>query len=102
MQNKYQVLSTLSNDEVLLEYTPANLNTKKLKNHFFCARVVSIFSSSLSSNTGHTNAPSSTLGSVPCDDANPIYEEAQIPPEEKLSQLEIEQETWFLQTLEEY
>ena len=43
----------------------------------------------------------STSGSVPCE-ANPISEESQIPPKEQLSQLEIEQETWFLQTLEEF
>ena len=102
MQNKYQLLSTLSGDEALVGDKPTNLNTKKVKNHFFGARVESTYISSLSSNTEHTNASSSTLGSVPCEDANPISEESQIPPEEHLSQLEIEQEAWFLQTLEEY
>ena len=94
------LLNTRSGDEVLLGNTPTNLNTKKLKNNFFCAQVGSTFNPSLSS--GHTNAPSITVGSGPCANANPIPEESQIPPEEQLSQLEIEQETWFLQTLTEY
>ena len=86
MQNKYQLLSTLSGDEALVGDKPTKLDTKKFKDHFFCARVESTCSSSLSSNTGHTNASSSTLGSVPCEDANPISEESQIPPKEQLSQ----------------
>ena len=93
-------MSTLSNDEVLLGNTPTNLNTKKLKDHFFCAQVGSTFNPSFSS--GHTSAPSRAVSSEPCADANPIPEESQIPPEEQLSQLELEQETWFLQTLTEY
>ena len=129
MQNKYQLLNTLSGDETIVGDKPTKLNTKKFKNHFFCARVESTYSSSLSSNTRHTSISSSTLGSVPCgdahctlhtahcsavhtahstlgsvpcEDANPISEESQIPPKEQLSQLEIEQEAWFLQALEEY
>ena len=73
-----------------------------MKDNFFCARIELTCISSSSSNTGYTSAPSSTISGVPCGDANPISEESQIPPEEHLSQLEIEQEAWFLQTLEEY
>ena len=124
MQNKYQLLNTLSGDETIVGDKPTKLNTKKFKNHFFCARVESTYSYSLSSNTRHTSISSSTLGSVPCEDAhctlhtahcsavhtahstlgsvpcedaNPISEESQSPPKEQLSQLEIEQEAWFLQ-----
>ena len=69
-----------------------------------CARVELTCYSSSSSNTGCTSAASSTLSCVPCEDANTISKKSQIPPGEpdQLSQLEIEQESWFLQTLEEY
>ena len=104
MENKYQILNTLSGDEAIVENKPTKLNTKKLKSHFFCARVELTCFSSSSSNTGCTSAASSTLSCVPCEDANTISKKSQIPPGEpdQLSQLEIEQESWFLQTLEEY
>ena len=104
MENKYQILNTLSDDEAIVENKPTKLNTKKFKNHFFCARVELTCNSSSFSNTGCTSAASSTLSCVPCENANTISKKSQIPPGEpdQLSQLEIEQEAWFLQTLEEY
>ena len=39
MDNKYQLLNTLSGDEITVEAKPTKLNTKKLKNHFFVPKL---------------------------------------------------------------
>ena len=128
MDNKYQLLNTLSGDEITVEAKLTKLNTKKLKNHFFCARVKHNANSSLSTKARHTSISSSilssseggdarctlhtarcsavhtahkTMGSVPCE-ANLNSKKSQIPPKEQFSQVEMEQETWFLQALEEF
>ena len=119
MDNKYQLLNTLSGDEITVEAKLTKLNTKKLKNHFFCARVEHNANSSLSTKARHTSISSSilsssecgdarctlhtarcsavhtahkTMGSVPCE-ANLNSKKSQIPPKEQFSQLEMEQET---------
>ena len=101
MQNRFQILNTLSGDEEGTENKPTKFNTKKLKNYFFCARVES---ACCSSSTLCTSATVSTPSCTTLESTNTISEEPQIPPggTDQLTQLEIEQELWFLNTLKEY
>ena len=72
-----------------------------MKSNFFCARVES---ACCSSSTLCTSATFSTPSCTTLEATNTISEEPQIPPggTDQLTQLEIEQELWFLNTLKEY
>ena len=104
MENKYRILGTLSDDEATVKKMSTRLNTKKLKNHFFCARVEQTDISSSLTHSGCTSAASRTLSCIQWEDTNTISRKSQIPPvkTDQLSQWETEQESWFVKTLEEY
>ena len=104
MENKYRILGTLSDDEATVKKMSTRLNTKKLKNHFFCARVEQTDISSSLTHSGCTSAASSTPSCTQWEDTNTISRKSQIPPvkTDQLSQWETEQESWFVKTLEEY